>query len=111
VGGGRSRWGRGRGDRLGGRRFARPLHHRRRLLPAQEGQAEGGAHKEDGGYRGEFGQKGGRAGGAEDRLAGAAEGGTDASPLAVLQEHDADQGQGYGHMDDNDDGCHDNFIL
>ena len=45
-------------------------------------------------------------GGAEDRLAGAAEGRADAGALAVLQEHDGDQGQGYDHMNDNDDGMH-----
>ena len=50
-------------------------------------------HKENGADRGELGQKRGGPGGAEDRLAGAAEGRADAGALAVLQKHDGDQGQ------------------
>jgi hypothetical protein len=29
----------------------------------------------------------------------------------VLQEHDGDQGQGHGDMNDNDDGSHMNNII
>ena len=64
------------------------------MLPAHKGQAEGGAHKDNGDDGGEFGQERGGPGGAEDRLAGAAESRADAGALAVLQEHDGDQGQG-----------------
>jgi hypothetical protein len=113
-GGGRRRQGRllrGRRSRLGGRRFFRPLHHRGRLLPSQEGQAKGGAHKENGDYGGELGQERRGPGGAEDRLAGSAKSRPDAGALAVLQEHDGDQGQGHDDMNDNDDGSHNNFII
>ena len=81
------------------------------MLPAHKGQAEGGAHKENGDDRGELGQERGGPGGAEDRLAGAAESRADAGALAVLQEHDGDQGQGHDDMDDDDDGMHNNYIL
>lgn len=102
----RSGWG-----RLGSRRLPRPLHHRRRLLPAHKSEAEGGAHKENGDNGGELGQERSSPGGAEDRLAGAAESRADAGALAVLQEHDGDQSQRYDHMNDNDDGMHINFII
>lgn len=102
----RSGWG-----RLGSRRLPRPLHHRRRLLPAHKGQAQGGAHKEYGDDGSELGQERGGPGGAEDRLAGAAERRADAGALTVLQEHDGDQSQRYDHMNDNDDGMHINFII
>jgi hypothetical protein len=29
----------------------------------------------------------------------------------VLQKHDADQGEGCDHMDDDDDGSHMNYII
>ena len=35
----------------------------------------------------------------------------DASPFAVLQEHDGNQRQRNDHMDDNNDGMHINFII
>ena len=78
---------------------------------AQVGQPQGGAHKDNGHRRREFGQEGGRAGGAEDRLAGAAESRADTCALAMLQKHDADQGQGNDDMDDYDDCGHINFKL
>lgn len=81
------------------------------MLPAHKSEAEGGAHKEYGDDGGELGQERGGPGGAEDRLAGAAERRADAGALAVLQEHDGDQGQGDDHMNDNDDGMHINFII
>jgi hypothetical protein len=103
LGGDRCRRCRGR---LGGRGSVHPPHHRRRLLPAQEGQGQGGAHKDNGDRGGELGQERRSPGGAEDRLAGAAEGGADAGALAVLQKHDADKGQGHDYMDDNDASNH-----
>ena len=81
------------------------------MLPAHKGQAERGAHEENGDDGSELGQERGGPGGAEDRLAGAAESRADAGALAVLQEHDGDQGQRYDHMNDNDDGMHINFII
>jgi len=81
------------------------------LLPAHKGQAEGGAHKEYGDDGGELGQERGGPGGAEDRLAGAAESRADAGALAVLQKHDRNQSQRYDDVDDNDDGMHINCII
>lgn len=106
--GGRNRSGRGRLGRGG---LPRALHHRGRLLPAHKGQAEGGAHKDNGDDGGELGQKRSGPGGAEDRLAGAAESRAYACALAVLQEHDGDQGQGHDDMNDHDDGMHINYII
>jgi hypothetical protein len=94
-----------------GRRLAGPAHHRGLLLLPHEGESQGGHHEQNGRHRGQFGQKGSGAGGAEDRLAGAAEGRADAGALAVLQQDDENQGQADDDMDGDDESSHNFFNI
>jgi len=94
-----------------GRRLAGPAHHRSLLLTPHEGESQRGHHEQNGRHRGHFGQKGSGAGGAEDRLAGAAEGRADPGALAVLQQDDEDQGQADDDMDGDDESNHNFFNI
>jgi hypothetical protein len=83
------------------------MHDRNFLLTPQKGEAKRSQHKNNRDHRRKFGQKRGSPGAAEDRLAGAPKRRADSCPLAVLQEHDGNQGNAYYHMDDNDNCSHD----
>ena len=86
-----------------------PLHHRGLLLPPQKGESQGGDHKYDGSRGRQLRQERSRARAAEHRLAGPTESRADTRALAVLQQHDKDQGKADQNMNDYDNCAHINF--
>jgi hypothetical protein len=71
------------------------------------GEGEARDHEDDGGAGGELLEKAPGSAAAEHGLAGAtAEGGPDVGPLALLEQHDRDQGQADRHVHDGDEDGH-----